>query len=184
MPQGLRFGETGREASDVDRRVLGQHTDEIYDRVWLSPVGATGTTTLTRLGGRSPAQQFPDAATTGCNWDFAVRDNWRNHHLRVTVYFASDAGSTNVFSIRTAAWAYGLTIDPQTGRAIDDVTANYAGPAAATTQMSYTLNLTASSVVTSQTDSFLTLYLRRDGVGDANNNILYVLGVLVEAYPA
>ena len=184
MPAGLRFGEEGREAADVDRRVLGQHTDELYDRFWLSPVAATGTATITRLNGRAPAQQFNDAAASGCNWSVPVRDNWRNHHLRLTVYFASDVGSTNTFTIRTAAWAFGAAIDPANGRAIGDVTANYAGPAAATTMLSFTLNLTASSVVTSQTDNFLTIFVRRDGVGDANNNVFYLLGVMLEAYPA
>lgn len=183
MPQGLQFGQSSVASADLDRRVLGTHLDEVYDRVFLSPVCATGTSTVGRLGSRHPMQSFPDGSTTGCTWAFPVRDNWTNHYLRVTGYFASDVGSTNTFDIRVAAFAFGSTVALTNGRTIGDTTASYAGPAAATTELSFSLNL-ATSPVTVQTDWSLCLLVQRIGATDANNNVLYLLGLLVEAYRA
>lgn len=183
MPEGLRFGETGIGAADVDRQVLGSYTDEVYDRLWLFAGCGNGSTTTGRLVGRHPIETFPDGSTTGYAWALPVRQNWRNHYLRATFYYTSTGASTNNYSIRVAAWAMGPAINPTTGREIGDTTANYPGPAATTTQLSASLALTTSPV-SIQTDTTLTLLVQRIGGTDANNNDFALLGVTVEAYRA
>lgn len=183
MPEGLRFGETGIGAADVDRQVLGSHTDEVYDRAFLSPGAGVGVgTTDVQVLGRGAEVSLPNGATSTYAWAFPVRQSWRNHYLRFTVYYTDVTGSALDFGVTLSSWAKGgsaAVVGLQIGTATIALPSN----AAAGTYLTYSSQF-SSAAITSAQHQIATFVLSRDGAGDANPNSLVVLGVMVEAYRA
>ncbi len=183
MPEGLRFGESGTGAADVDRQILGVHTDELYERVFLAPGGGFGVNTIdVQVLGHGAETSFPNAVTSTYAWALKVKDNWRNHYARVTVYFTDLVGGGANFSIRVAAWGKGSSAGI-VGTLIGDVTTASAGPGTAGAWAQQVFSL-ATTPITSARDSVLTVFVERDGAGDPNNNSMVVMGALLEVYRA
>lgn len=178
MPDGLQFGKDERQGLDTDRRIVGDFVDELYDREYLEPgeaVLSTATLAAVTTGANiiAPVISFANAAESYAMWTLPVRDEWVKHYARLRFWYTSDTASTANISLDWRIYAH--TDSTLFATDIELVSASYPGPAAASGILVPADLTFDTNPISTQTHRFLTVSLRRDGVGDAHAGAFYFL---------
>jgi len=183
MPQGL-------DLADVDgntTRRMGEVVDETYFSMSFAPGAGigSGTTDLPSVASNLwPAVSFPNGSTTFYLWNFEPRQDWRKLRLKsLTIKYTADAGGTANFGLQLSGHAAASGVNLGTVKTIFGGAWNVVGPANASDPMSATWTTPGADLIQA-TDFLGAVRIVRDGAGDANNNVFYLLRATMVLAPA
>lgn len=175
-----------------NQRGISAHLDDQYYRRSFTPsafvvsLGANhGTAGASSGAAKWPTIEFPDGADTYAFIAFERPKLWVTGKLKLTIYYSSDAGSTNNFGLLTNVVSVpegGNLSDTGVTVLLSDASpTNVAGPAAAEGEQSVDVYTTTSFDPSARR---IGVRIGRKGTTDANANVFLVTEVVVQHIPA
>lgn len=173
-----------------NERAIADHFDDDYYIRRLSAgifvpfaTAAHGTCGQSAGLGKWPTIDYPNAASSYAVACFERPRMWISGHLQITVYYTSQTAGTANFSILPVAYTCTLAGNYSNTGITTLLSTSVAspGPAAADDKKSMSIYTTTPLA---QSAHQIGIRVGRDGVGDANNNVLQVTEVVVKHIPA
>jgi hypothetical protein len=171
----------------LNQEIAEQHVDDLYNIRFLPagvfvPIGTTRGT----AGQSSGIAKWGtiDYPTTYASATIMRPAYWLLGNFKVTVLYTSQtAGAANFGLLATiGAVSRGANLSDTGDVVIRALTANIPGPTAADDEKEHVYYTSTAQV--SQAHRLIYIRIGRDGLGDANNSIMQLVGVIVEFIPA